>query len=69
MPMTHATEPVTIGGSTLSSAGLPAALMMKPMMMLKMPVAMMPACSVAITWSGAGTPNFTSTPIALAMPR
>src|SRR5438552_3714093 len=52
MQITQATDPVTTGGSTRSTAGLPAHLMTKPMMMLRMPVATMPVCSTAITLLG-----------------
>ena len=68
-PITHATEPVTTGGSTRSSFALPSFLIANPTMTLRMPVAMMPVCITPITSSGAGTPNFTGCPIASAMPR
>ena len=69
IPITHATEPVTTGGSTRSSFALPSFLITKPMMMLKKPVQMMPACISEMTSSGAGTPNCTLCPIAWATPR
>jgi hypothetical protein len=68
-PITQATEPVTTGGSTRSTAFFPTDLMRKPMATLRMPVAMMPICITEMTLSGAGTPNWILWPIACAMPR
>ena len=45
-PITIAMEPVTIGGSTLSSAALPMRMMRKPMPISKTAVRMMPTCTI-----------------------